>query len=263
MKLIRILLVLTAVIILQQPSLYAYNLEDRVEEHVLENGIKVLLVERPGSPTVALYLTIKVGASMDRKGETGTAHFLEHLMFKGTKTIGTKDYEAEKPLLKRIEAVGEQLDRQLALEEKGDKILIERLRLELKELQEEHRKFLIKDELSQIYKANGGVGFNAFTSYDITSYHIRFPANKIELWAAAESDRLINPVFREIYSERDVILEERRQRVGTSPKGKLNEQFKASAFTANPYRRPILGWEADMKVLDGEIVSGFFERNYS
>jgi predicted Zn-dependent peptidase len=101
---------------------------------------------------------------------------------------------------------------------------------------------------------------NASTGQDVTTYQVSLPSNKIELWARIESDRLMNPVFREFYTERDVVMEERRQRVETDPDGKLYEQFLSTAFRVHPYRRPVLGWTQDMTYLSPGSVREIFEK---
>jgi predicted Zn-dependent peptidase len=99
---------------------------------------------------------------------------------------------------------------------------------------------------------------NASTGQDVTTYRISLPANKIELWARIEADRLINPVFREFYTERDVVMEERRQRVEADPDGKLYEQFLSAAYKIHPYGRPILGWTQDIMNLSPDAVKKIF-----
>ncbi|MDX1778954.1 MAG: pitrilysin family protein, partial [Thermodesulfobacteriota bacterium] len=106
-------------------------------------------------------------------------------------------------------------------------------------------------------------GLNASTGYDVTTYKVSLPANRIELWARIESDRMANPVLREFYSEREVVREERRQREETNPQGKLMESFLKTAFSEHPYRRPIIGWDADLKYLEREKVERFFRSYYS
>ena len=108
-----------------------------------------------------------------------------------------------------------------------------------------------------MYTENGAVGLNASTGQDLTTYNVSLPANKIELWARIESDRMANTVFREFYQERDVVLEERRQRIESDPDGKLYEEFMNVAFSAHPYRRPILGWSADVRRLTMKDLENF------
>ncbi|MBN2397633.1 MAG: insulinase family protein [Deltaproteobacteria bacterium] len=241
----------------------AYDLAGKVKEFALENGLKVLIVERHTGPTVALYISHPTGAIDDKAGCTGTAHFLEHLRFKGTETIGTRNFDEEKEILQKICKAGDALDHELIKGDEVDKETIRELRKRLESLQTEADKWSIPGEIDRLYTEHGGGALNAFTGQDITTYHVSLPSNKVELWARIESDRLANPVFREFYSERNVIIEERRQRVASDPGGKLREQFLAAAFTAHPYRRPILGWPSDMRYLDFDCMSQFFTTHYT
>jgi len=178
---------------------YSHTIFEKVQEHRLDNGATVLLVERHDSPTVAAYISFRVGGVNETSQNRGVAHLLEHMLFKGTKTLGTKDYAAEKPLLEEIKVVGQQID-VLKNRHDADPLELQQLRDQLKGLQTEHRKLVVKNEFSKIYGENGGVGYNAFTGKDSTTYLINLPANKLELWAAIESDRLENAVFREFYT---------------------------------------------------------------
>ncbi len=244
-------------------SCNAYDLSEKVRECTLENGVRVLIVERHAGPTVALYISHPTGAIDDQTGCTGTAHFLEHLRFKGTETIGTRDFDAEKVILGKIYETGDALDAEEAKDKAADPQKVLALRERLEGLQKDALKFTIPGELDRLYTENGGGALNAFTGQDLTTYHVSLPANRIALWARIESDRLANPVFREFYSERDVILEERNQRVASNPDGKLMEQFMATAFVAHPYRRPVLGWKSDMRFLDMNCISAFFKNYYT
>jgi predicted Zn-dependent peptidase len=241
----------------------AFSLEERVKEYTLENGIKVLVLERRQSPTVALYIRFRVGASDENLGMTGTAHLLEHMLFKGTQTLGTKDYAAERNILARQDSVSMSLEAEKNKGEKADPAYLKYLQESMKSLQEEHKKYVIKDEIERVYSQNGGVGFNAMTSADTTTYVVSLPANRLELWARVESDRLLNPVLREFYSERDVVLEERRRSIDSQPERILLENFLAASFIAHPYGRPIIGWPADVQSLDREATERFFRTFYS
>lgn len=239
------------------------NLEERVTEHTLGNGLKILMMERHQTPTVAAYIRFNVGSVDEVTGKTGIAHMLEHMLFKGTKTLGTVDYEKEKIVLDEIDRVAVALAEEKRKAEKADKTKIEQLQKELKELQAEHKKYVISDEFSQLYSRNGGVGYNAGTGNDGTTYMIQLPSNKLELWASIESDRMREPVLREFYSERDVIMEERRMRIENSAGGKLYEQFIAAAFTAHPYGVPIIGWASDIQNLTKKETEKFLKSYYA
>ena len=112
-------------------------------------------------------------------------------------------------------------------------------------------------------REHGAVGLNASTGQDLTTYKVSIPSNRIELWARIESDRMVNPVFREFYTERDVVMEERRQRSESDPDGKLLERYLASAFIAHPYRRPVIGWPSDMRFLDMAYMSNFLKKTHA
>jgi len=241
---------------------HSFTLGSRVHEYTLRNGLKVLLLERHQSPTISFYLRFKAGSVDEVSGKTGTAHLLEHMLFKGTRTLGTTDYRAERKLLEQIDQVGERLDAELRRTNTRPEQAAA-LKKELAQLQQEHRKLVVKDEIDSIYSRNGAVGLNASTGNDITTYEVSLPANKIELWARIDSDRLANPVFREFYSERDVVLEELRQSYESNPARILMAQFLSSAFMAHPYRVPIIGWKSDVQFLSKQDIESFFTTHYA
>uniref|UniRef100_A0A831U6U9 Insulinase family protein n=1 Tax=Geobacter metallireducens TaxID=28232 RepID=A0A831U6U9_GEOME len=241
---------------------FGAGLEERVREHTLKNGMKLLMVERHTSPTVAAWIRFRVGSVDERSDERGIAHLLEHMLFKGTTTLGTKDYAAEKPLLDRIEATAQLLVAEKARGEKADPAKVADLQKKLNDLEAEAAKFVIKEEFAEIYARNGGSGYNAFTSKDGTTYLINMPANKLELWAAIESDRMQNAVLREFYTERDVVMEERRRSYDTEPGSKLWENFVAAAYHAHPFGQPIIGWMSDIENLTRTKAEGFLSRYY-
>lgn len=241
----------------------AIDLEKKVVKAKLDNGLTVLLLERKFSPTASLYIRYRVGAVDEVKGQSGAAHFLEHLMFKGTSTIGAKNYRAEKKLLSLIEKTGEALDSEKKKKNKADHKRLKRLESRLKKLQARHRQFFIPNEISRHYTENGGLDMNATTGQDITTYYVSLPANKIEIWARLEADRLLNPVFRDFYTERDVILEEWRQRTEASPDGKLYETFMKTAYTTHPYGLPIIGLQEDISLMSPQAIRHIHQKYLS
>lgn len=256
------LLLAAAVLLLLPRGLFAQSLEDKVVETTLPNGLRLLIVERHDSPTFAAYITFGVGAVDEYSNERGVAHLLEHMLFKGTRTIGTTDFAREEPLLKEIERVGSELDR-LRGAKSPDAERIVALEKELHGLQERQKEFVVKDEFAQIYSENGGVGYNAFTSKDMTTYVVSLPANKLELWARLEADRMQNAVLREFYTERDVVMEERRRSVETNPGRFLYENLMATAFEVHPYREPTIGWSSDIANLTLAETRDFLHRYYA
>ncbi|MFZ3209042.1 MAG: pitrilysin family protein [Geobacteraceae bacterium] len=242
---------------------HSAGLDDKVREYTMKNGMKLLLVERHTSPTIAAWIRFKVGSVDERSDERGIAHLLEHMLFKGTKTLGTRDYVAEKPLLDRIEATAQLLIAEKVKREKGDMQKITALQKQLDGLEAEAGKFVVKDEFFDLYSRNGGVNYNAFTSKDGTTYLISLPANKLELWAAIESDRMRNPVLREFYTERSVVMEERRRSYDTDPESKLWENFLATAYHAHPNGQPTIGWMSDIENLTRSKAEAFLSKYYA
>ena len=288
------------------PAARAQQVEPEV--FTLPNGMKFLLVPRHDQPnTVAAGWLAKVGSVNERPGITGISHFFEHMMFKGTDAIGTRDSARDADYRARQKAIRDkinqltwsaQYDRYFkgtiadAWDAKNDTPELARLRAELKSLMDEQQgkagdaeikqlevelaktdaatptgtqrkadlekqianlkaqqtalSTIVKDEFDKIYTAAGGTGMNAFTSYDLTFFFINVPSNKFELWAWMESDRLNNSVFREFYSERDVVHEERRLRTESTPTGVFQEQFESMFWMASPYSWPVIGWTSDL-----------------
>ncbi|MBD2385176.1 M16 family metallopeptidase [Cylindrospermum sp. FACHB-282] len=229
-------------------------------EFRLDNGMKFIVLERHQAPVVSFLTYANVGGVDEPKGKTGVAHFLEHLAFKGTQRIGTTDYKAEKPLLERLE----QLDTQIKTAKVGGKKdEISQLQAEFKQVESQAAKLVKQNEMGRIVEQAGGVGLNANTSTEATRYFYSFPANKLELWMSLESERFLEPVFREFYQEKDVILEERRMRVENSPIGLMIEKFIDTAYKVHPYRRPVIGYDEDIRNLTLLDVEKFFDAYYT
>ncbi|HEY9889262.1 MAG TPA: pitrilysin family protein [Candidatus Obscuribacterales bacterium] len=238
---------------------YLDQVAAKVSEFTLANGMKFIVLERPQAPVVSFMLYADVGAVNEADGETGVAHYLEHLAFKGTQQIGTTDYPAEQALLDEMDAVFQQL---LAAEQAGQTAEAAMLRSQLDRLRQEAAAYVEQNKYGQIIEQAGGVGLNATTGADATRYFYSLPANKLELWMSLESERFLEPVFREFYEEKEVILEERRMRVDNSPIGKFIEVFLEAAFDQHPYRRPIIGYQEDLYVATREAVTRFFDAYY-
>lgn len=226
-----------------------------VESITLDNGMKFLLLRRPTAPVFSAYLRVKVGGIDEVPGQTGIAHLLEHMAFKGTSQIGTRQPEAERVLLEKIEILHA---KKMQASGKARRAL----KKEFQQLLQEAAKYVVAGEFSKIYERNGATGLNATTSQDLTSYFVTLPANKLKLWAALESSRLQDPVFREFYQERDVVQEERRMRVDDSPFGTLYEAFVAMAFERSPYQRPTIGYEVDLMKLSANQLKEFYQQYY-
>jgi predicted Zn-dependent peptidase len=248
-----------------------------VKERILDNGLRFLFLPREGSPNITAGWVARVGSVHERPSITGIAHLFEHMMFKGTHVLGTRDIEKNLAIMAELDRVKEELDReQQLLTDKqrlgeapnppGEEDLTARhkeLLKELARLTEEERKVLVKDEFDQIYTAAGASGMNAGTTHDFTIYFVNVPANKLELWFWMESDRLLNPVFREFYSERDVVREERRMRIESTPIGRFQEEFDAMFWQSSPYGWPVIGWPSDIEAITRTEALTFYDIYYA
>ena len=181
---------------------------DRVVATTLDNGLRVLLLEDQRSPIVSFQMWYRVGSRNEHRGMTGIAHFLEHLMFKGTPSHGPKQF-------------------------------------------------------ARLVEENGGQD-NAFTSQDVTSYYVDIAADKLDLVLDLEADRMQNLLLdpKEIHSEREVVIEERRTRTEDDPGGFLGEEVSSIAFKAHPYQAPIIGWMDDIKRITPEEIRAFYKTYY-
>jgi predicted Zn-dependent peptidase len=257
----RIVVLLLSLILLASLAAAA-TLEERVVEHRLANGLTLLLMERHQAPIVSVNLTYKVGGVYEHNGITGVAHLYEHMAFKGTRTIGVTDAEKEKPVLEELDRLAEAIMAEKAKGPAADQTRLAALRKRFTEVEAQAQQFVVPAELATLYQRNGGVGLNATTGKDVTRYFLSFPANRLPLWAAVESDRMANGVLREFYKEKNVVLEERRQRTDNSPGGRLHEAFAAAAFLAHPYGLPVIGWPSDLEALSRAQTEAFFQTYY-
>lgn len=240
---------------------YLDRVVENLTEFKLDNGMKFIVLRRPKAPVVSFVTYADVGGVDEPVGKTGVAHFLEHLAFKGTDRIGTKNYAKEKRLLDRLDKIAAQIQQASSA---GQKDKVAQLQAEFKKIEEQARETVKQNELGRIVEQAGGVGLNATTSTEATKYFYSFPSNKLELWMSLESERFLNPELRrEFYKEKDVILEERRMRVDNSPIGQMIEKFNDTAFEKHPYKRPVIGYDKDIRNLTTEDVQQFFETYYA
>jgi predicted Zn-dependent peptidase len=247
------------------------------KEYWLDNGMQVLMVERHEAPTIMCAIFARVGSANETTGITGISHLFEHMMFKGTETIGTKDPARDRQIMEELDAVREEM-------RKEERIMREQLRRgEITDMLDpeaktdryreldakfdalvlEQRELIIKDQLDEIYTKNGGFFLNAFTSDDMTGYFIRLPSNKIELFMWLESDRFGGPVFREFYSERDVVREERRRGVDSTPTGLVEEDFRSMFWKSSSYHWDVIGWSSDLGSITREQANLYYDIFYA
>lgn len=236
--------------------------EKRVTEFTLPNGMHFIVLERHEAPVAAFNMFANVGSVDDPAGQSGMAHMFEHMIGKGTETVGTRNYPAEQKLLSRIETLYDQLDAERFKGERGDKEKLKQLEAQFKDAVESANAYVDQNAYPRVIEEMGGVGFNAGTAKDYTTYFYSLPANKAELWFLLASEWYKRPIFREFYKERDVVREERRMRVESSPQGKLFELMLATAFMSHPYRN-LIGWASEIEGLRAKDADAFFQKYYA
>jgi predicted Zn-dependent peptidase len=240
------------------------SFEKRTTVKKLANGLTVLICERREAPVFSFFTHVDAGSVQDPMGKTGLAHMFEHMAFKGTDTIGTRDYAGEKAALAKVEeAYAAYLaERDKSVGRDGKKLAD--MEKAWKDAIAAADKFsaAYNNEFGKIVEGEGGEGMNAFTNLDETAYHYSFPINRLELWAYLESERFLHPVMRQFYKERNVVIEERRMRTDSNPIGRLLEQFTEEAFAAHPYHRPTIGWISDLNSFSATDAQNFFDKYY-
>ncbi len=234
-----------------------------VVEHVLGNGMRFLVLPRRGVPTVSFVLQYRVGSVNETPGSTGIAHLLEHLLFKGTTTIGTRNLEAERALFRRMDLLQDSAIQEIGRGTEAGTARLAGLSNRIGVLEDSAQAHVVTGEFDRIYTENGARNSNATTTNEYTNYFVELPSNRAQLWFVMEADRIMNPVLREFYAERDVVAEERRSRVETNPSGILYEAHMAAAFPTHPYGVPVIGHMSDIQRLTRQKVEAYHRRFYA
>jgi predicted Zn-dependent peptidase len=230
------------------------EMASKVKTYTLSNGLRVVFYRRGEAPIFAGAVVVRVGGSDEKPGQTGISHLFEHMAFKGSRTVGTKDYASERRLLERLE--------HLAADSNSAQNLSPDQKHEWDEIHQKLRDLWISDDFTVRYEKNGAVGQNATTDKEFTKYFVSLPRSAFEFWCKIEADRLIAPVMRQFYQERDVVLEERRMRYEDDPGGKLYELLLGTAYQRHPYRDPVIGYEQDIRSLTATQLESFRRRYY-
>ncbi|MBN2189508.1 MAG: insulinase family protein [Chitinispirillaceae bacterium] len=229
----------------------------------LKNGLRIIVVPDTDVAVVSCRIYYFVGSMNESTGHTGLSHMYEHMMFKGTKILGTTGYAAEAPLMAAIDS----LDRLICLREQPSGGAADSLTAQYRKQQaallDKQRKYIKKDEIWELYQNNGATNLNAWTADDMTAYIVTLPRNKVELFYWIESDRMRTPVLREFTSERDVVMEERRMRYDNRPLGRYWEKLNALFYIADPYRNPTIGWASDIRAYTREKLERHISRYYT
>ena len=236
--------------------------EKRITVKKLDNGLTILVMQRPEAPVFSFYTIVDAGSSQDPLGETGLAHMFEHMAFKGTTGIGTRDWPAEKAALEKVEEAYAAYRAERYRTVGRDDAKVKQLEEAWKAAIAEAQRYVVPNQFDELLESNGGRGVNAFTNWDETAYHYSLPANRVQLWAYLESERFLHPVMREFYKERDVVIEERRMRTDSQPIGRLVEQFLGESFATYPYHRPTIGYFSDLNYFSATDAKAFFDQYY-
>ena len=250
------------------------DLQTKIRYVKLNNGLRLLLVKRGFAPVVACYIKFRSGSYDETPQSFGIAHMLEHMLFKGTRLVGTRDYAREKKYLQLQVRFAQKLDAWRRKEEvaqatndnekaKIAQAEIKKWRKRLQILIQQSRAYVVSEEDASIYAAHGARGYNAYTSSDLTNYQVNMPANRLEVWARLESDRMQNAVLRDFYVERNVVREERRMRVENSPRSQLWEKFRMKIYANHPYGHPVIGPMKSIKYLNYEQAMQFYKDYYA
>jgi predicted Zn-dependent peptidase len=236
--------------------------EKRVTVKTLHNGLTLMVIERPVAPVFSFFTHVDTGSVQDPKGKGGLAHMFEHMAFKGTDKIGTRNWPAEQAALAEIERTYRAYDFERRKVTGSDPRKVEQLKQAWEQAIEKAQQYVIPNQFDEIVEREGGQNVNAFTSMDETAYFYDMPSNRLELWAYLESERFLHPVMREFYKERDVVMEERRMRVDSSPLGRLVEQFVGAAFIAHPYHNEGIGFPSELEAFSATDAQQFFHYYY-
>lgn len=244
-------------------SLFAFDFSLPVQYDTLQNGLRTIIVRDTNVAVVSCRLYYFVGSMYEGPGTSGLSHMYEHMMFKGTKRLGTSNYAKEVPIMKKIDSLELVIQRVAKEPDMHTDSLLGALKSEVMAQLTNQRKYIKKDEIWELYQNSGGTQLNAWTSDDMTAYIVTLPKNRVELFYWIESDRMKEPVLREFYSERDVVTEERRMRYDNKPIGRYWERLNALFYVAHPYRLPTIGWISDIRSYTRSKMENHVRRFYT
>jgi len=206
----------------------------------LPNGLSVFIWEDSSVPDVFGMVSVKVGSKEDPEQYTGLAHYLEHMMFKGTDKIGALDWEKEKPIYDQIIA---KYDENASTTNPAKRDEISK---EINRLTNEAAKYSVSTDYSNLSQSMGGKYLNAGTSYDYTQYFSLFPPGEIYKWLELNSERLLNPIFRSFQPELETVYEEYNR--GQDQQNRRQQEFVFNTiFAGHPYSRAIIGLPEHLK----------------
>src|SRR5215471_4363722 len=238
------------------------EIQSRISSFTLKNGMTFIVMERHQTPVASFLTYADVGSVQEVKGITGLAHIFEHMAFKGSPTLGGNNYAEERLSLDRVDQAFYALRDERRKGAKADPEKVKTLEAAFQAAQETASRFVNRGEYGDAIDRTGGRDLNASTGQDFTRYFFSLPSNSSELWFFLESERFLNPVLREFYKERDVVMEERRMRTENEPIGKLLEETAHVAFKAHPYGEPVVGHMSDLHEITRADAAAFFKKYY-
>ena len=200
------------------------EIQSRISSFTLPNGMTFIVMERHQTPVASFLTYADVGSVQEVKGITGLAHIFEHMAFKGSPTLGGRNYEEERNALDRVDQAFLALRDERRKGAKADAQKLKDLDAAFQAAQDGAGKFVVKNEYGEAIERAGGRDLDAGTEWDNTRYFFSLPSNSAELWFFLESEHFLRPVMREFYKEKDVVMEERRMRTESNPTGKLIEE---------------------------------------
>ncbi len=228
----------------------------QVIKHTLDNGLTVFLSPNHETPRFYAEIITRAGSKHDPKTNTGLAHYLEHLLFKGTSSFGTVDFEKEKPLLDQIAKLYEERSAEQN-ETKRDEIY-----KKINEISIEASTFAVPNEMDRVYGNMGGKGINAHTWHEETVYKVDLPANRLIHWAKIESERFANPIFRLFHTELETVYEEKNRSIDNKDR-LLNTKVNDLLFKVHPYgQQPTLGTIEHLKNPSIKEIEKFYNTHY-
>lgn len=227
----------------------------KVQKYILDNGLTVYLNEDHSEPKVFGAVAVRVGSKNDPEKSTGMAHYFEHIMFKGTDSIGTLDYASEKPYLDSITMLYD------ILYTTTDKDKRNELQIQINNLAIKASEYAIPNEVDKLIKKYGGTQVNAYTSYDQTVYHNTFPPSQMEQWLDIYAERFRKPIFRLFQSELETVYEERNMYADVMG-SKLFEDIFKFMFKKHPYKNPLIGTVEDLKNPSISKMEKFYKDYY-
>jgi len=247
-------------------ALHAQDSFQSIQSHItsftLKNGMTFIVLERHQAPVASFLTYADVGSVQEVKGITGLAHIFEHMAFKGSPKIGGNNYAEERNALDQVDRAFYAMRDERRKGDKADPEKLKKLEAAFEAAQDGAEKFVVKGEFADAIDRVGGRDLNAATAQDWTRYFFSLPSNSAELWFYLESERFLNPVLREFYKEKDVVMEERRMRTENEPIGKLLEETTHIAFKAHPYSEPVVGHMSDLREITREDAAAFFKKYY-